>query len=447
LLGVVPAFAGTATINFDANTGLLTYKAGGAGALTTAVGRASFSGSNITLLAQSGTPISSSGTTSITMTLQPSTDAVNGVGLIMTSPDGFDQVTAIVSDNGDVVLTDYIGNQRMAHFTYPAAGNNYLTLTYDAAQGRATLSLNGGAQEVYLYDALEGATSVRVGVIANGPGGFESFSGTGPGIPDYPPPVQDSDGDGVNDDDETAAGTDPHDPGNLPVYNAQGATVHALNGATVVIPAGSLPSSSINVAVSGAGPAFPIGNVPDGKALSRVGLELKPDGTTFTAAVTVTLPYTGVGIQGLIESSLDVVYFQGPDYANAGIANVAVNTGNHSVTFTTTHFTTFVLAGQPRDTDGDGIDDWWEMYWFGDLTTANATSNYDGDGISDLIEFRYWNLGLNPKEVDAPLPVDGLASLAALGVLLTGAGCLVLRRSRAERSAGPPYGTQKSRTG
>jgi hypothetical protein len=39
------------------------------------------------------------------------------------------------------------------------------------------------------------------------------------------------------------------------------------------------------------------------------------------------------------------------------------------------------------DSDLDGIDDAWEMFWFGNLTTANATSDYEHDGVTDLNEF------------------------------------------------------------
>lgn len=39
------------------------------------------------------------------------------------------------------------------------------------------------------------------------------------------------------------------------------------------------------------------------------------------------------------------------------------------------------------DHDQDGLDDSWEHAHFGDLTTANATSNQDGDPMSDLHEF------------------------------------------------------------
>lgn len=39
------------------------------------------------------------------------------------------------------------------------------------------------------------------------------------------------------------------------------------------------------------------------------------------------------------------------------------------------------------DTDGDGIADAWERIWFGNLTTANATSDWDHDGMTDAQEY------------------------------------------------------------
>ena len=49
------------------------------------------------------------------------------------------------------------------------------------------------------------------------------------------------------------------------------------------------------------------------------------------------------------------------------------------------------------DTDGDGIPDAWELQHFGNLTTANGTSDYDGDGVSDKNEYL---AGTNPNDVN-----------------------------------------------
>jgi len=39
------------------------------------------------------------------------------------------------------------------------------------------------------------------------------------------------------------------------------------------------------------------------------------------------------------------------------------------------------------DTDNDGIPDWWEMKQFGDLKTADQTTDTDGDGTTDMAEY------------------------------------------------------------
>ncbi len=49
------------------------------------------------------------------------------------------------------------------------------------------------------------------------------------------------------------------------------------------------------------------------------------------------------------------------------------------------------------DTDGDGIPDAWELQHFGNLTTANGTSDFDGDGVSDKNEYL---AGTNPNDVN-----------------------------------------------
>ena len=70
----------------------------------------------------------------------------------------------------------------------------------------------------------------------------------------------------------------------------------------------------------------------------------------------------------------------------------------------------FTEASGITDTDSDGIDDDWEIDWFGDLATADATSDYDKDGYSDKQEYLNSEEGLNdpdgylydPTVVNAP---------------------------------------------
>ena len=435
------AVAGTANMDFDTDVGLLTDQSG-AGSLIASGGWAVFTGQNVSLMEEDGTLISTGGTVSVTMWLQPSTQAVNLVGIVLAAPGG-DTVEAVCDGEGYVTLTDYFGNWKSWSFSYSNATNNFFTLTYYASPGplygRATLSLNG-TERAFLDDALEGATSVWVGVEAGGPGGFYTLTATGPDIPDYPP--VDTDNDGVSDADETEAGTDPNDPGSRPVDGEDGATVTGLNGASVTFPAGSFVGS-INAGV--ASPAsIPAGTVPGGKLLSDAGVELTPNGTTFTSPVGVTLPYTPAQIQNLDASTLRPFFYDSGSYSAAGIAGVSVNTTAKTVSFTTTHFTLFALAGDLMDSDGDGtpdiydvfpynpngqtdtdldgIGDEWEGDWFeGNLDTADETTDYDSDGVSDLREFEEWVFNLDPTDGLSSLPAVGVAGLAAAAALIAAA--------------------------
>ncbi len=49
----------------------------------------------------------------------------------------------------------------------------------------------------------------------------------------------------------------------------------------------------------------------------------------------------------------------------------------------------WALTSVPSDdSDEDGLPDSWEMKYFGNLTTANGTSCYNGDGVSDLQKYQ-----------------------------------------------------------
>ena len=43
--------------------------------------------------------------------------------------------------------------------------------------------------------------------------------------------------------------------------------------------------------------------------------------------------------------------------------------------------------GHVEDSDGDGLPDYWEIKYFGNLTTTDGTGDQDGDGLTDLEEY------------------------------------------------------------
>jgi len=452
------AHADTAFIDFDSGVGPLNYKVGGTGMLTTSSDRAYFTGQNTTVIGQGGSPVSCGGTNTVKMTIQPSADAGTGVGIILINANDTDEyVTALVSSDGIVTLMDWIGNYRNVQFDHPAAGNNFLTVTDDRSMDRTTLNINDSAtpaHTVQLDVSLNGASSVYVGVASNGTGGFADFTAIGPNVPEYP--VPDTDGDGVSNDDETANGTDPNDPGNLTVFNSTGAEIAGLDGATLSIPPGSLPTSSLNVALS-TPESVPGGSVPGSRYSSGVARDLAPDGTNFSPAVTASVPYTDADIEYIDEDTLQAFWFDGANYSSSGISSVSVDTENNRATFDTTHFTIFVLAGDPLDTDGDsvpdltdlfprnprgatdsdsdGIGDEWEDEWFGnnndsiepgDLTTANAISDFDSDDCPDSTEFRG---GSDPTDPQSLVPVATALGLVVISIGIAGTALYARRKS------------------
>jgi len=61
------------------------------------------------------------------------------------------------------------------------------------------------------------------------------------------------------------------------------------------------------------------------------------------------------------------------------------------------------------DTDGDGMDDAWELQYFTDLS-RNGSGDFDGDGATDLAEFLAGTLPNNAASVFKILPNPSVAS-------------------------------------
>jgi hypothetical protein len=78
----------------------------------------------------------------------------------------------------------------------------------------------------------------------------------------------------------------------------------------------------------------------------------------------------------------------------------------------------FVLKLGGADTDGDGMDDDWEVAYFGNLS-RNGTGDFDGDGVSDLAEFRAGTDPTNSNSVFRVLTVAPMGGGSTL-VMWTG---------------------------
>ena len=68
------------------------------------------------------------------------------------------------------------------------------------------------------------------------------------------------------------------------------------------------------------------------------------------------------------------------------------------------------------DSDGDGIADAWELLNFGNLTTANATSDFDHDGSTDLQEYL---AGTNPRDPNDNLRITAITHGASPSTYVT----------------------------
>jgi hypothetical protein len=62
-------------------------------------------------------------------------------------------------------------------------------------------------------------------------------------------------------------------------------------------------------------------------------------------------------------------------------------------------------GGRSADSDGDGIPDWWEKLYFNDSRIADPLADSDGDGQSNLAEFRS---GSSPLDANSVLRIVGL---------------------------------------
>ena len=76
---------------------------------------------------------------------------------------------------------------------------------------------------------------------------------------------------------------------------------------------------------------------------------------------------------------------------------------------------TFTNAIRRLDTDDDGIPDWWAIKYFGGATSCNPNLDPDGDGFTNLDEYR---LGTDPNDASSLLALQALPDDATADALL-----------------------------
>ena len=160
----------------------------------------------------------------------------------------------------------------------------------------------------------------------------------------------------------------------------------------------------------------------------HVYLQSTTDGTTWTTLGDVIANTIGTtAAQTAQDATLGIVTLNAGGTANGGwrthAATYDIPAGSTYVRMivrarndSTAEFLFFdniKLSGVPAgpvDSDLDGIDDTWETTNFGNLTDANATSNWDGDSQSDLAEYLS---GTMPKDAADYLHITAITYDAA----------------------------------
>ena len=97
----------------------------------------------------------------------------------------------------------------------------------------------------------------------------------------------------------------------------------------------------------------------------------------------VAVAVLAVGVTGAVLLAGDTVY----EYDSNNRLKTASYTNGVTAKYHYDLAHNLIGVGKVADTDEDGLPDYWELKYFGDLTTTDGTGDQDGDGLSDYEEY------------------------------------------------------------
>jgi hypothetical protein len=131
--------------------------------------------------------------------------------------------------------------------------------------------------------------------------------------------------------------------------------------------------------------------------------ELIGPNSLATFSVSATGP--GLSYQWL-SNGVPILGATGDSLVLADLALLGTNLGNFSVIVSNAHGSiTSAPAPLWTDVNGNGMPDWWEMKYFGNLNQT-ADGDYDGDGVSNLDEFLEGTDPTNPHSYHPRLHIQ-----------------------------------------